>query len=142
VREVKDSKTLKVGDIAVTAHFTPGHTPGSTTWTWRSCEGSSCVNVVYADSLNAVSLGDYRFSPIAATFRRSMETVAQLPCDLIVSVHPGFTEILEKHAKDARGATGATGANPFIDSAGCRNYAAAAGRAFEKRLEKERGAAR
>jgi metallo-beta-lactamase class B len=38
VRAIADGETLTVGDAAITARFTPGHTPGSTTWTWRSCE--------------------------------------------------------------------------------------------------------
>ena len=38
VRVVADGETLRVGDVAITAHYTPGHTPGATTWTWRSCE--------------------------------------------------------------------------------------------------------
>src|SRR6185437_13866786 len=33
VRAVHDGQTLRVGDLAITAHLTPGHTPGSTTWT-------------------------------------------------------------------------------------------------------------
>ena len=41
IRVVADGEVVKVGPLAVTAHYTPGHTPGSTTWTWQSCEGSS-----------------------------------------------------------------------------------------------------
>jgi metallo-beta-lactamase class B len=130
VREVRDGETLRVGDIVVTAHFTPGHTPGSTTCTWQSCEKSKCVNVVYADSLNAVSLGNYRFTPIAERFRASIDKVAKLPCDLIVSVHPEFTHVFERHANG----------DSFIDPNGCRNYAAAALRDFDARLAKEREA--
>ena len=39
VKVIKDSETLSVGNLSITANFTPGHTPGSTTWTWKSCEG-------------------------------------------------------------------------------------------------------
>ena len=55
VKVIKDGETLRVGNVAITANFTPGHTPGSTTWTWRSCEGTTCLSMVYADSLSAVS---------------------------------------------------------------------------------------
>src|SRR5579863_2856725 len=34
VKVVADGETLHVGKLTVTAHLTPGHTPGSTTWTW------------------------------------------------------------------------------------------------------------
>jgi metallo-beta-lactamase class B len=38
VEILKDGETLKAGAVTVTAHFTPGHTPGGTSWTWSSCE--------------------------------------------------------------------------------------------------------
>ena len=38
VRAVRDGETIALGDVKLVAHYTPGHTPGSTTWTWRSCE--------------------------------------------------------------------------------------------------------
>ena len=62
VRGVADGETLRVGPLAITARLTPGHTPGSTSWTWRSCEGERCLDVVYADSLTAVSAPGYRYS--------------------------------------------------------------------------------
>ena len=30
---IHDGQTLRVGSITITAHFTPGHTPGGTSWT-------------------------------------------------------------------------------------------------------------
>lgn len=96
VRVVKDGEVVRVGDLAITAHLTPGHTPGSTTWTWRSCEGTTCKNMVYADSLNAVSAPAFRFSGDAKTpsrieaFRKSIATVRALPCDVLMTVHPAF----------------------------------------------------
>ena len=37
VQAVGDGEVLRVGALALTAHLTPGHTPGSTTWSWQSC---------------------------------------------------------------------------------------------------------
>jgi metallo-beta-lactamase class B len=62
VKVLKDGEVLKAGPLALTAHFTPGHTPGGTTWTWQSCEKERCLNIVYADSLTAVSSANFRFS--------------------------------------------------------------------------------
>jgi metallo-beta-lactamase class B len=127
VRDVADGETVRVGDLALTAHLTPGHTPGSTAWTWKSCAGDKCYNIVYADSLTAVSLGDFRFSPMADAFRASIARVAALPCDVAISTHPGFTDVQGKLAR----------AN-FIDPNSCKDYAAAALKNFEARLAKER----
>ncbi len=66
LRIIGDRETQRVGGTAFTPHFTPGHTPGSTTWTWQSCEDAVCVNIVYADSLNAVSADEFRFTGDAA----------------------------------------------------------------------------
>ncbi len=62
VGTVKDGETLKAGGVTVTAHRTPGHTPGGTSWTWRSCEANRCLNLVYADSLTPVSADAFLFS--------------------------------------------------------------------------------
>jgi metallo-beta-lactamase class B len=133
VQEVKDGETLRVGDLAITARFTPGHTPGATTWTWRSCEGARCLDMVYADSLTSVSadgfryLGDTTRPSIADSFRRSIDVVRNLPCDIMVSTHPGFSGLDEKLEKAAT----RPAENPFLDPGGCRAYADS----MEKRLD-------
>ena len=94
VRSVAEGEVLRVGELAITAHLTPGHTPGSTTWSWRACEGSRCQDIVYADSLTAVSAPDFRFTGDAKTpsrvaeFGRSIAKVAALPCDVLITTHP------------------------------------------------------
>jgi len=137
VRVVKDGETLRVGDLAITAHLTPGHTPGSTTWTWRSCEEKRCLDIVYADSLNAVSAPSFRFSgdgshpSLEASFRRSIATVGALPCDILLAVHPAFANMDEKVAgrKD--------GVDPMVDPQACRTYAADAAKRLDERLRAE-----
>jgi metallo-beta-lactamase class B len=141
VREIADGETLRVGDVAVTAHFTPGHTPGSTSWSWRSCAGGDCKNFVYADSLTAVSAPAYRFSDHAGAFdrfRTSMATIASLPCDVIVSTHPDFTELWTKLRRREAG----SGQNPFVEADGCKAYADAARAGLEKRIASERAGKR
>jgi metallo-beta-lactamase class B len=140
VRVVADGETLRVGALALTAHFTPGHTPGSTAWTWRSCEGARCLDVVYADSLNAVSAPAFRFSgdathpSVVETFRRSIATVEGLPCDILLAVHPGFADMDRKLDARAQGAP----SDPFVDPGACRVYAENAREALERRLLQEK----
>lgn len=142
VRVIADGETLAIGDVRVTAHFTPGHTPGSTSWSWRSCEETRCLDVVYADSLNAVSADEFRFSGSASTpsiadsFERSIETVETLPCDILLSPHPGFFGMQEKLRRQQAGETGV-----FVDANACRAYAGAARERFRERLAREQAAA-
>jgi metallo-beta-lactamase class B len=139
VREIADGERLLVGGTAFTAHFTPGHTPGSTTWTWTACEAKRCLAVVYADSLNAVSSDSFRFSggdgrpSLADSFRRSIDTVGRLPCDILLAPHPGFVQLEQKFERSKRGENDA-----FVDPAACRNYAANASMRLEQRLRDER----
>lgn len=140
VREVADGETVRLGDLAVTAHFTPGHTPGSTTWTWRSCEGKTCVDVVYADSLNAISapgfhfLADSTHSDLSASFRKSIQSVASLPCDILLTVHPDLSGIDAKLGQ----LKSHPAVNPFIDRGACRAYADRASRILEDRIASEK----
>lgn len=140
VRAVADGETLTVGRLSVTAHLTPGHTPGSTTWTWRSCAGGRCLDIVYADSLNPVSAPGFRFSgdathpSVVEVFRRSIATVERLPCDVLLSVHPGFSDMDGKLRRREEAPT----PDPFIDRQACREYAADAGRRLDARIEVER----
>ena len=119
LRAVKDREDLRVGDVVVTAHLTPGHTPGSTSWSWRSCEGGTCRIVVYADSLNAVSAPEFHFTAggpgRVEEFQRSIRKVAGLPCDILLTVHPQFAE-------------GRT----------CGTYAAEAAKRLDERIDQER----
>ncbi len=139
VKLVHEGQILKVGNIAVTAHMTPGHTPGGTTWSWTSCEGQRCLAVVYADSLNPYASGDFSFTgkgktpDISASFAASIAKVAALKCDIMVPVHPDATGVMEKAAART------PDSNPFIDANGCRAYAAVASERLSKRLARERG---
>lgn len=138
VKEIRDGETLKVGNIGITAVFTPGHTPGSTTWTWQTCEGNKCLNFVYADSISAVSAPGYKFSEhpeVVAGLRRGISRLSELPCDIVVSTHPSATGLDAKIKKRAelKGA----GPDPFVDQ-GCKALAAGAMKGLESRLAEEK----
>ena len=138
VRVIADGETVRVGKAAITGHFTPGHTPGATTWSWQSCEGTRCLNIVYADSISAVSAPDYRFTagkpPTAADrFVESIAKVEKLPCDILFSTHPSASNMKGKLARRQKSPS----PDPFVDSGSCRTYAAAARKRLEDRLAEE-----
>jgi metallo-beta-lactamase class B len=144
IREVtafEDGETLRVGELAITAHFTPGHTPGGTTWTWRDCEAGDCKALVYADSLNSVSAPGFRFSGDATypsrvdSFKHSMDVIAGLDCDILVAPHPELIDMAGK--LERREATPAQ--NPWIDATACKSYAEAARRRLDQRVREEAG---
>lgn len=133
VRRLADGETVRVGPLALTAHATPGHTAGGTTWTWAACEDGRCLNMVYADSLTPVSEDGYRFSDstryptILSDFARSFATVEALPCDILITPHPGASDLFERIA-----------AGSLVDTTACTRYADAARTRLAARLETER----
>lgn len=134
VRVLRDGEVVTVGRLSLTAHLTAGHTPGGTSWTWRSCEASRCINVVYADSQSPMSADGFRFTRSTtypsgvSDFRRGQALLEQLPCDLVIAPHPGAVRLWERVQE---------GPAALIDSSGCKRYATAARQALEKRLATE-----
>ncbi len=91
-RIIMDGEVVTVGGIAFTAHFMPGHTPGSTAWTWTDTRDGKPVRIAYADSLSAPGYqlqGNARYPRLVQDYRRSFAMVRGLPCDLLLTPHPG-----------------------------------------------------
>ncbi len=134
---------VEVGKLRLNVIHTPGHTPGGTTWTWTSCEGDRCSNVVYGDSLNAISDdsfkygGDERYPKAATDMAASIQALAAAPCDILIAAHPEFTglwSIIDEQGKGDRAR--------LVDAAACKRYAATGKERLDKRLQDEKGAGR
>lgn len=143
VRPIRGGETLRLGNVTVTARATPGHTAGSTSWSWQSCEGERCLNVVFGSSLNAVSADGWRFSDpghegVVAALRASLAAMRALPCDILISAHPDQSSLAERRARFRAGAT----PNAFVDATACRAYADRAEQRLDARLAEEAGATR
>jgi metallo-beta-lactamase class B len=136
VQPFADGETLHVGPTTLTAHLTPGHTQGGTTWTWRSCDDAGCLDLVYADSHSAISADGFRYTdspdyPAAvADFERGFRTLEALPCDILITPHPAGSSLWERLE---RGPTG------LIDPRACQEYAARGRQGLARRLETEQG---
>jgi metallo-beta-lactamase class B len=111
--------------------FTPGHTPGATSWQWQSCEGKTCKTIVYADSLSPISSDSYRFSDhpeYVEAFAKGLAAISAAPCDILLTPHPSASAIREKLRRGDL-ATGGAGQ--------CRAYAQRKAADLQARLAKE-----
>lgn len=139
IHVIKDGQTVAVGPLHLTAHLTPGHTPGGTSWTWRSCEQDRCLNIVFADSLSAVSAPGFKFSDNSGypralqDFASSFATLSALPCDILLTPHPEVSDTLGRLERRDSGAD----ARAFINPNACRAYADSARAALERRTAQE-----
>ena len=141
VRRLEDGGQIRVGEIVITEHYTPGHTPGGTSWTWKSCEGSVCRNIVYADSLAPVSSAAFRFSSATdypnavADFDKSFAFLETTPCDILITPHPEASSLWDHLESRQKGIS----PDPLVNPAACRELAGQAREAWQKRLAQERG---
>jgi metallo-beta-lactamase class B len=140
VRRIQDGETLRVGSVALTAHLTAGHTPSGTSWAWQSCEQESCVNILYADSQSPVSADSFYFthnstySTAESDFARGLSILDRLPCDILLTPHPGVSSLFDRVA--ARDSA----VSALIDQALCKRFVDLARRDVTARMSRERAA--
>jgi len=136
VKMLHDGETVRVGSLALTAHFTPGHTPGGTSWTWQSCEGDRCYNMVYADSVSAVSADNFKFSHDAHAVQDFEKTFAFLDtvlCDVLLTAHPEVADLWDRMKQRRAGAK----PDPLVNPGQCRELAALGRQQLQQRIAKE-----
>lgn len=141
IRGVRDGEQLRIGDVTITARSTPGHTRGSTSWQWRSCEGKECATFVFSASINPVSDDHYRFTghpERVALLRRGAARLAALRCDIAIPSHPGTNDTLEHLTALAR----SRAPNPLVERTPCKALAATYAQRLDARLAKEKSAPR
>ncbi len=140
-RILKDGDTVTLGGTVMTAHLTPGHTPGNTTWTTTVEEKGKTYRVAFMGSATinpgVVLLGNPAYPGIAGDYARSFAVLRSLPCDVFLAPHGSFFHLAEKARRLAAGET----PNPFVDPAGCRAYVAQMETAYDEQLRKEKKAA-
>jgi metallo-beta-lactamase class B len=139
-RVLKDGDTVELGGVVLTAHLTPGHTKGCTTWTFKVQDGSKLYDavVVGSVSLNAAVLVNNRDYPqIQDDYIHSFRVLKGLHCDVFVASHTGMYRMAEKYAQMQKDPAGP---NPFIDPEGYRAHVESAEKAFYARLEQLKAA--
>ena len=130
--------TIRLGPIAVTAHVTPGHTPGCTSWSFPVRHGDRdllAVDICSVSLLPFMSFVEPESYPgIRADFEKSFVILRSLPADIFLGSHGSFFDLERKrresvNAKDP--------AEPFVDRAGYLEYIDAMEKRFRNELAKE-----
>jgi len=138
-RVVADGERVTLGGVTLTAHLTPGHTRGATTWTTDVTDGSAIRHVVFfsSASINAGTrlLNNPLYPDFVRDFETTFATLRALPCDIFFAPHGGQFAMAEKFARLERGEK----ENPFIDPEGWKKLVAGAEKAFRDQLAAERG---
>ncbi len=135
-RILHDGDTVRLGGTVLTAHLTPGHTKGTTTWTMDEKENSRTLRVVIVGSPNVNPgyrlVGNKAYPRIAEDYKNGFEVLKGLPCDVFLGAHGGYFGMTDKYARWKQGDRDA-----FIDPGGYRAYVADRERTFEAELKRQ-----
>jgi metallo-beta-lactamase class B len=141
-RIVADGERVSLGGVTLTAHLTPGHTRGATTWTMELGEGGTKQHVVFFSSASINAGTRLLDNPLYPDFVREFEAtfakLKALPCDIFFAPHGGQFAMAEKFGRLERDAQ----TNPFVDPAGWKKLIAGAEETFRQQLAVERAAAK
>jgi metallo-beta-lactamase class B len=140
-RVIHDGDTVSLGGTTVTAHLTPGHTPGCTTWTMTATDAGKDYNLVFvcsASVLDGYQLVDRPGQPpsypgIAADYEKAFRVWKSLPCDVFLASHAQFFNLTEKREALKEGAK----ENPFIDPKGYQDYVSGREADFKAELARQ-----
>ena len=139
---VADGERVTLGGVTLTAHLTPGHTRGATTWTMDATADGRVQHVVFfsSASINPGTrlLNNPLFPDFVAEFEKTFAKLNAMPCDIFFAPHGGQFAMAEKFEKLDAGAK----PNPFIDPGGWKTLIASAEKAFRDQLAAERAAAK
>jgi metallo-beta-lactamase class B len=138
-RILHDGSVVTLGGVALTAHLTPGHTRGTTTWTMDERENGRVLHVVIVGSPNVNPgyklVGNKAYPQIAADYNRGFAVLDKLPCDIFLGAHGAYFDLKEKYPQWKAGDHDA-----FVDPAGYKAYIADREHAFQVELAKQSAA--
>jgi metallo-beta-lactamase class B len=139
-RIVNDGETVSLGGVTLTAHLTPGHTKGATTWTMPLKVGGRTYHVVFFSSVSIAVptrlLNNPDYPTIVEDYAATFSKLKALPCDVFLAPHAdqfGLAEKLERLDQ---------GTNPFIDPDGWQKFITGAEKTYLLQLEAEKAAQR
>lgn len=135
-RVLHDGDEVKLGDVVLVAHLTPGHTKGCTTWTMKVTEAGKTYDAVIIGSPNVNAgyklVNNAKYPQIAQDYELMWARLKSFPCDVFLGAHGDYYGMEAKYAKLKDGS-----ANPFIDRPGYKNYVAEKEAEFHTELKKQ-----
>jgi metallo-beta-lactamase class B len=137
-RALRDGEQVRIGEVLLTAHHTPGHTRGATTWTTTLIQDGKAYSVVFPDGGGfnpgyRVSTPDPSYPGIEDDYRRTLHTWEMLKPDIWLAHH---TEYFGMETKRKRAAI--EGVSAWVDPEGYRRFVASKRRAFEDEVDIEK----
>jgi metallo-beta-lactamase class B len=137
-RVLKDGDTVTLGGYTLTAHLTPGHTQGCTTWTMETTQDGRKYQIAFTGSVtinDGVHLVDNtRVPAIAEHYAQAFRVLHGLKADVFVAQHGSVFQLEDK----ARRAALDPRINPFVDPEGYQRFVTQSELTYLKQLAADR----
>jgi metallo-beta-lactamase class B len=128
-----DGSEVKLGNVTLTAHHTPGHTPGCTTWTMKVQDGGKSYDLLIIGSVGVNPGTNLVGNPqLVAQYQQSLKFLRSAHVDVPLGSHPAMYNLNEKFPRVKAGAP-----NPFIDAQGFQNEVTIQETAFNNELKRQ-----
>ena len=145
-RILHDRSTVTLGGVTLTAHLTPGHNRGTTTWTMDETEfgvsgspGAEGHRLLHAVIIGGTTVnpgyklvGNKTYPRIATDYQHGFDVLRSLPCDIFLGAHGGYFDLATKYPRWKAGDR-----NAFIDPAGYKAYIDDREQAFHAELHRQ-----
>jgi metallo-beta-lactamase class B len=134
-RLIADNESLSLGGTTLTAHLTPGHSPGCTSWSLpvTGADGAAHTAFIHCSATVAgQKLVPESYPGMVAAYRATFEKVRTIGADIFLANHDSFFGLKEKRARLAGG-----DANAFVDPSELQAFNLAMEKAFETQLAME-----
>jgi metallo-beta-lactamase class B len=129
---LRDGAEVTLGGVTLTAHLTPGHTPGCTTWTMKVQEGGKTYDVLIIGSVGVNPGTNLVGNPaLVDQYRRSLSFLKSARVDVPLGSHPAMYRMTEKYAAIK------PGSNPFIDPQGFKDEVTIQETALNNELQRQ-----
>ncbi len=130
-RIIADEQTVQLGGVTLTAHITPGHTKGCTTWTMPVDDSGKIYQVVFYCSTSVVDklVNNSDYPNIVSDYMHSFTELRKMPCDVFLAPHAGFFHLEEKRKQLEAGNLDA-----FVDPTEMKKYVEESEQSFRKQL--------
>ena len=143
-RVLEDGEHVALGGTTLTAHRTPGHTKGCTTWGLEAEEAGVTYSVLiicsYGVNPNYVLVNNANYPEIAEDYVYTFAKARELPVDVFLGSHGFFYGLAEKYELLQNRQPGDP--NPFVDKAGYFEHVAVQEANFKAMLAEQQGVSR
>lgn len=103
---VSDGQEIRLGEVTLTAHLTPGHTPGCTSWSMTVLDGGMPRRVLFLCSITVagnVLVRNHAYANVVQDYRATFAKLGSMRADILLTSHPEMADVLDREARREAG---------------------------------------